>query len=125
MITIKAKKDSGFVLIDVLLALFLFTIGFAAVYGLSIGAIKEGEEALNVTMAANIAQELMETFASEVKGRENRIPDGIIQGKKDLFQWQITTEWIIPEKLLQVNVSITWLERGKTQEYRLTSMFPV
>lgn len=117
------KKDSGFVLLDVLLALFLFTTGFAAVYGLSIGALKEGEEALNLTKAANIAQELMETFASEVCGTGNRIPDGIMQGKKEEYHWQITTEWIIPEKLLQVNVHITWLERGRTQGYKLTSLF--
>lgn len=89
MITFKIKRDSGFVLLDVLLALFLFTMGFAAVYGLSHAAFKEGEEALNLTQAANIAQELMETFANEVGVKGNGIPDRIMQGKKDYINGEL------------------------------------
>ncbi len=123
----KAKLESGFVLVDVLLALFLFTLGFASVYGLSAGALKEGEEALRITEGANMAQSLMESLANEdwnVNLATGKcIPDGAVQGKEGLFQWKITAEWVIPERLLQVNVDITWPERRKNQNYSLSSMF--
>lgn len=123
----KTKMDSGFVLVDVLLALFLFTLGFASVYGLSTGALKEGEEALRITEGANIAQNIMESLASEdwdVNLATGKcIPGGVVQGEEGFFQWEITAEWIIPERLLQVNVKTAWPERGKTQKYSLSSMF--
>lgn len=121
--------DRGFVLLDVVLALFLFTFGFAALFGLSESALGETEQALRLTEAANYAQNIMESLAVEPwldNINEGRcIPGGAVEGREGLFHWKVYSAWDIPDELLRVRVEISWLEQGRMQSYELESLYAI
>lgn len=119
--------EKGFVLLDVLLALFLFTLGFGALFGLSQGALREAEQALRLTEAANCAQSILESLAAESWSdniQEGRcIPGGEVEGRDELLRWKIISQWEIAEVLLRVRVEVSWLEQGVVQSYTLESLY--
>lgn len=120
-------NEKGFVLLDVILALFLFTVGFAALYGLSEKALSEADQALCLTEAANHAQNIMETLGAE-SWRDNIrrgscIPGGEVEGSEGFFRWRVYSDWDIPDELLRVKVEVSWLEQGSIQSYTLESLY--
>ncbi|MGE4271577.1 MAG: PulJ/GspJ family protein [Desulfitobacterium sp.] len=122
-------RNQGFALLDVVLALFLFALGFAALYGLSESAMKEAEQALRITEAANQAQSILESLANE-SWRDNIdtghcLPGGEVRGREGIFHWTIYTDWELPEELLRVRVEIAWLEKGSERKYTLESLYAV
>lgn len=121
--------EQGFVLLDVVLGLFLFTLGFVALFGLSEGALGEAEQALRLTEAANHAQNIMEFLAAEAwqdNIQEGRcIPGGTVEGQEGLFYWKVNSAWDIPGELLKVKVEISWLEQGRMQSYELESLYAI
>ena len=124
-----SHREKGFVLLDVLLALFLFTLGFVALYGLSESALGEAEQALNLTQAANCAQNVMESLTAEPwmdninKGQ--LIPGGEVVGQEGLFHWRVYSDWDIPNELLRVRVEVSWLEQQRVQSYELESLYAI
>ncbi|HHY27464.1 MAG TPA: hypothetical protein GX523_12130 [Desulfitobacterium dehalogenans] len=123
----KSYDEKGFVLLDVILALFLFTVGFVALYGLSENALAEAGQALRLTEAANHAQSIMETLGAESwldsihRGRI--IPGGEVEGAEGLFRWKVHADWDIPDELLRVKVEVSWPEQGNVQSYALESLY--
>lgn len=121
------KEDRGFVLLDVVFALFLFALGFASLYGLSEGAIQETQQALNFTEAANLAQDVIEGLSvhswSENLTEGRILPGEEVQGEKGRFSWRIFSEWETPGALLNVQVTVFWQERGIEQSYMLSTLF--
>lgn len=120
-------SEKGFVLLDVMLALFLFTVGFAALYGLSEKALSEADQALRLTEAANHAQNIMESLGAESWQdniqRGSCIPGGEVEGSEGFFRWKVYSEWDIPNELLRVRVEVSWLEQGRVQIYTLESLY--
>ncbi|AGA69878.1 hypothetical protein Desdi_2454 [Desulfitobacterium dichloroeliminans LMG P-21439] len=121
------NRNQGFVLLDVVLALFLFTLGFAALYGLSESAIKEAEQALRITEAANKAQSILESLAGD-SWRDNInagrcLPGGEVEGWEGIFRWTIDADWELPEELIRVRVEIAWLEQGSVRVYCLENLY--
>ncbi len=123
------QYERGFVLLDVVFALFLFTLGFTALYGLTEGAIQEAQQVINLTEAANYAQDLIEDLAAQPwtdnlqKGRCK--PGETVEGQKGRFQWKLFSEWDTPGELLRVQVEVSWKEKGKTQKYSLETLFAI
>lgn len=123
----KHGEEKGFVLLDVLLALLLFTLGFGALFGLSQGALREAEQALRLTEAANHAQSIMESLAAQSwtdniqAGR--CIPGGEVEGRDGLFRWKVYSRWEVMDELLRVRVEVSWLERKNVQSYTLESLY--
>ncbi|MEA4900462.1 hypothetical protein [Desulfitobacterium sp.] len=123
------RYQSGFVLIDALIAIFLLTMSFAALYGLTEGAIQNSREALVTTEAANLAQELMEQLSarpwSENFAEGQCIPGGKVQGTKNGLQWSISSAWELENVLLKVTTEVTWPKKGHLTTYGLTTLFYV
>jgi hypothetical protein len=122
-------SNQGFVLLDVVFALFLFTLGFVALYGLTEGATREAQQVINLTEAANHAQDLMEELSAH-SWTDNLaigrcIPGETVEGQKGRFQWKIFSKWNNPGELLSVEVEILWKEQGKIQNYTLITLFSV
>ena len=123
----KHKGQRGFVLIDVLMALFLLATGFAALYGLTEGAIQNSREALVITEAANLAQNLTEQLSVQswtqnfAEGR--CVPGSEVLGTENGFQWSIQSEWERENILLKVTTQVTWLKKGHPTRYALTTLF--
>jgi hypothetical protein len=121
------RRDQGFVLLDVVFALFLFTLGFTALYGLTEGAIHETQQALNFTEAANTAQNLMEDLSahswSENLTERRCIPGENVEGENGRFSWRIFSDWETPGELLKIQVTVIWKENGRDQSYSLDTLF--
>lgn len=121
------KRKNGFVLIDALLALFLWTTSFAALYGLTEGAIQNSRDALVMTEAANLAQDLMEQLSAHpwpqnfAEGK--CVPGGEVKGSENGFQWSVQSEWESENVLLQVTTQVTWPKKGYLSTYTLTTLY--
>jgi hypothetical protein len=123
----KNNGDQGFVLLDVILALFLFGLGFASLYGLAESAWKEAEQAIHLTEAANLAQSIIEELAA-VSWTDNInsgrcLLDDSVEGGKDLYNWRLFIDWAIPDELLRVQVEVFWLEQGRIKNYTLEGLY--
>lgn len=120
-------RNAGFVLVDVLIALFLWTTGFSALYGLTEGAIQNSREALVMTEAANLAQGKMEQLSARpwtqnfAEGR--CIPGSEVKGSDQGLQWSVQAEWESNNVLLKVTTQVTWLKKGIPAAYTLTTLF--
>lgn len=125
------EKDSknGFVLIDALIAIFLLTTSFAALYGLTEGAIQNSREALATTEAANLAQNLIERLSAQpwqdnfAEGK--CIPGGKVEGSENGFLWSISSEWEVEDALLIVTTQVSWPKKGNLSTYDLTTLYYV
>ncbi|WP_088226375.1 hypothetical protein [Desulfosporosinus sp. FKB] len=114
---------------DVLLAVFLFSLGFAALYGLYERALVEAHQSLSLMEAANLAQKKMEQLAAQ-SWRDNIdaqrcLPGGIVEGNEGNFQWRIDSNWDDIPQLLRVKVNVHWIERGTSEYYQIESLFEV
>ena len=129
MTTDKTKVSQGYVLFDVLLALFLFSLGFAVLFGLTEGAVSEARQASTLMEGANLAQEIMDRLAvqtwSENIASQACIPGGTVEGHEGEFGWLIHSEWEDIPQLLRVSVEVRWVERGNHPWYKLESLYAV
>ena len=127
MSTKKLKGTQGYVLFDVLLALFLFSIGFAVLFGLTEGAVSEARQAATLQEGANLAQEKMEQLAVQAWNdnitRQAVIPGGTVEGDEGKFHWAILSSWDDMPQLLRVSVAVSWTERGNPYQYQLESLY--
>jgi len=116
-------------LFDVLLALFLFSIGFAVLFGLTERAVSEARQASTLMEGENLAQEKLEQLAINA-WRDNIasqacIPGGTVEGNEGKFHWEIYSEWGDIPELLSVSVEVSWTERGSPYQYKLESLYEV
>jgi hypothetical protein len=119
----------GYVLFDVLLALFLFSMGFAILFGLTEGAVSEARQASTLMDGANLAQQKMDQLAdhdwSDNIAQQACIPGGTVEGNEGKFHWIIASDWDDIPQLLRVSVEVRWIERGNTSQYKLESLYEV
>ncbi|MDQ7095763.1 hypothetical protein REC12_19410 [Desulfosporosinus sp. PR] len=129
MATGKDGCAKGYILFDVLLAVFLYSIGFMALFGLIEEGIFETRQAFSLLAGANLAQSIMDQLAAH-SWKENIaaqacIPGGIVEGQEGDFHWFIHSEWGDLPQLLRTSVEVRWVERGKEVQYKLESLYEV
>ncbi|MCO1600076.1 hypothetical protein [Desulfosporosinus nitroreducens] len=119
----------GYVLFDVLFALFLFSLGFGVLFELTVGALSESRRATTLMEGANLAQATMDHLAvhnwSDNIADRNCIPGRAIEGTDGKFRWIICSEWHDTPQLLKVSVEVIWMERGNPYQYKLESLYAV
>jgi len=110
------KDNNGFTLIEVLIAISIFAIGSLAVAALQISAGKSNRTGSEITMAANIASDRMETLMALDFGdpdlstlpEDNPHPDS--RGKYNL-QWVVTDTDIDADGTDDskvINLTVSW-----------------
>lgn len=117
-------------MLDVLLALFLFSLGFAVLFGLTEGAIAQSRQASTLMEGANLAQKTMDQLAihdwRDNFARQACILDGTVEGQEGKFQWIIRANWEDEMlQLLRVSVEVFWIEKGSYSQYKLESLYAV
>ncbi len=116
-------------LFDVLLALFLFSLGFAVLFGLTEGAVSEARQAASLMDGANLAQKKLEQLAVHAWraniATQACIPGGTVEGNEGKFHWVIVSNWDDIPQLLRVSVEVRWTERGNSARYKLESLYAV
>ncbi|TGE34207.1 hypothetical protein [Desulfosporosinus sp. Sb-LF] len=130
MTTKEVNPTQGYVMFDVLLALFLFSLGFAVLYGLTEGAVYESRQASTFMEGANLAQKKLDQLAvhtwSDNINQGACIPGGIVEGSEGKFHWLIRTDWDDIPQLLRVSVEVRWSEQGNPSSwYILESLYAV
>jgi len=127
LVSDKGKK--GYALVDVLMALFLFSLGFSVLYSLTETAVSENQQAANLTQAVSIAQQTMDRLAvrpwSENLAEGKCIPAEPFTGCEGLFDWTLYTEWDENPELLNIEMKVEWLEKGDIRSYHLGSVYYV
>lgn len=125
----KTKVSQGFVLFDVLLGLFIFSLGFAALFGLTERAVFETQQATTLMEVSNLAQEIMDRLTaqgwSEIIATGACLPGGIVDGNTGRFHWRVRSDWENNPQLLRVSVEVSWSERGRPFGYKLESLYAV
>jgi len=125
----KHKISQGYVLFDVLLGLFIFSLGFAVLFSLTEGAISEAQQASTLMEGTNLAQKKMDQLAvrnwRDNIARQACIPGGTVEGNEGKFHWIIHSEWEDIPQLLRVSVEVRWIERGNPSGYILESLYAV
>ncbi len=116
-------------MLDVLLAVFLFSLGFATLYGLYERALAEAHQSLSLMEAANLAQMKMEQLAAQ-SWRDNIdaqrcLPGRTVEGNEGNLQWRIDSNWEDIPQLLRVKVNVHWIERETSEYYQIESLFEV
>jgi len=117
------------VLFDVLLALFLFSLGFAVLFGLTEGAVAESRRASTLMEGANLAQKKLDQLAVHVWNDniagQACLPGGTVEGTEGKFRWLIVSNWDDIPQLLRVSVEVRWTEQGNPAWYKLESLYAV
>jgi Tfp pilus assembly protein PilV len=129
MPTDKTKLSPGYVLFDVLLALFLFSLGFAVLFGLTEGAVSEARQASSLMEGTNLAQKKLEELSAHAWAdniaQQACIPGGTVEGNEGKFHWKIVSNWDDIPQLLRVSVEVRWTERRNPAVYKLESLYAV
>jgi len=112
--TKKKLNDRGFTLIEIMIAMGIFAIGFLAIASLQIAAGKNNRIGSEITQAAGIATDRMETLMllpfdhGDLDPALNPHPDN--QGKYDI-QWVVTDTDLNADGTNDakiVNVTVSW-----------------
>ena len=123
------KTSQGYVLLDVLLGLFLFSLGFAVLFSLTEGALSQARQASAFMAGSNLAQQKMDQLAvhnwDENILRRNCMPGGIVEGNEGRFHWIITADWGDCPNLLRVGVEVRWSVQESLFRYKLESFYAV
>jgi type II secretory pathway component PulJ len=123
------KGWQGYALIDVLMALLLFSLSFSIVYGLTETAITQNQKAANLTQAKNIARTKLEKLAarpwSENIAAGECLPGDTVVGSEGLFAWTLYAAWEEYPELLNIEIKVEWLEGGKSRSYSWETIYYV
>ncbi|MDR3601869.1 MAG: hypothetical protein P4L49_15515 [Desulfosporosinus sp.] len=109
--------------------MFLFSLGFAVLFGLTERAVSEARQATTLLEGANLAQQKLDQLAIHVWrdnfARQACLPGGTVEGNEGKFHWLIVSNWDDIPQLLRVRVEVRWTERGKPAGYTLESLYAV
>jgi len=124
--TYNKNKDKGFTLIEILIAMSIFAIGFLAVASLQISAGKNNRTATEITAAVNLASDQMERLINLASGHSDLDPDPAANPHVD-NQSKYNIQWIVKNTDLNtdgvddakiINLTVSWtaaFSAGSTQ----------
>ncbi|OEU50130.1 MAG: hypothetical protein BA871_04040 [Desulfuromonadales bacterium C00003096] len=121
MIDMKKSNQKGFSLIEILIAITVFSIGILALGKMQITAIKGNSFANDLTMATTLAQDK----AEELTGLPYDDPlinaDGNQANGRYNISWNIANDYPI-NNTKTINIIVTWSIRGNPKSTSITSM---
>lgn len=124
-----SEKTKGYVLLDVLLGLFLFSLGFGVLFELTTAARSETSQAASLMAGANLAQETMDKLSARAWSENiacgDCSPGRVVEKNTGKFRCRIYSEWQEGPNLLRVSVEVSWTELGVPYCYQLESLYAV
>ena len=116
----KKGNDRGYTLIETMIAIAIFAIGFLAIASLQIAATKTSRASSEYTQASTIATDRMERLMSLPYGDDDLDPDPASNPHPDPpddVQGKYNIQWVVTETDLNadgtndakiVNMTVTW-----------------
>jgi hypothetical protein len=119
--------SQGYILFDVLLALFLFSLGFSVLFNLTESSLSESRQASALMEGANLAQTKLDQLAvhtwSDNITRQACIPGGVVEGNEGKYHWLIRSDFDDIPQLLRVSVEVRWSDERKPSSYKVESLY--
>ena len=120
------KKRSGFVLIEVLIAVTILSVVLLSVYSGISSAINVISNSRNYTEAVVLARSLMNEFrVNKMRGTDLR--DASIENKPDFRYDRVTKRYenpfLGPLTAQQTDITVKWDYRGRENEFTITLVY--
>ena len=117
----KEQNQKGFTLIEVLMAMAIFSIGILAVGSMQIAAMNGGASARRSTDAATIAQDQIEKIIAGNYDDLAAPADAVVNGRYSL-NWAVAEEDLNTDgnnDAKNVTVTVTWPDKGGDRSFNL------
>ncbi len=116
---ISFQNNRGFSLIEVMVALGIFSIGILAVASMQISAAQGNLSARMRTEAVTLASERLEILNSKGYNHNDLSPGTHTDSTNDVYllEWTVTEDTTLKTKTIALTV--TWNDRGSTQSTNL------
>lgn len=111
------KRDGAFTLIEVLVATTILAGGIIGVVGAFSLSDRAASRACRLRGAAEVAQRVL---ASAVAANAEKLQPA--SGSSGRFAWKLIYS-DKPHDLMLASVSVTWLDRGRTETFELSRIF--
>jgi prepilin-type N-terminal cleavage/methylation domain-containing protein len=112
-------KNSGFTLLEVLIATVIFTIGMTAIIWALNSGIYATSDIENVDLALNIAQAKMEEIKNTAFAS---LADSGPTADSNFPSFSVTVNVAEGQNPMQVDVTVAWSVRGGTTSFALTTL---
>jgi type II secretion system protein I len=117
----KKPNETGFTLIEVLMAMAIFAIGILAVGSMQIAAMNGGASARRSTDAATIAQDQIEKIIAGNYDDLAAPADAVVNGRYSL-NWAVAEDDLNGDgnnDAKNVTVTVTWPDQGGDRSFNL------
>ena len=115
----QSKRESGFTLLEVIIAISILTVGMLAVASMQTAAIRGNSFANQATESITWAQDKMEdlmalTYSAVANGGPETTPDNY------MVNWEVDTVGNVK----RITVTVTWQEKGINRQTQLIGTKP-
>jgi len=117
------RSDQGYILLDILMGLFIFSVGLTVFFSLVQTAALANSQAHNLLDAINLAGSSMEEIAHNLQQNPADISN-YLTDQAGMFHRTVGTKWDSPD-MVWVTVEITWLELGESRKYSVESLLQI
>jgi len=112
------RDNKGFTIVEVMIGMAIFIIGYLAVGSMQLMAIRGDASARKITEAASLAADRMETLM--VLPYDNITSGGPVSDGVYSVRWQVDPGTLANTK--SITVRVEWLHSGKPREFEASSL---
>ena len=117
----KRSKSKGYSLIELVAALTIFSLGVMGALTLFSTCLRSTADSLSYTQAVLLAQGTLEETVAEgdlLAGSDS----GDFGDAYPRHSWEVEIEDTDQTGLMQMQVTVTWIERGRERQYALATL---
>jgi len=117
-------RRSGFTLVELLVAVFIFSVGIVGVLALFTGAARAGRRAQEETEAALVASSVASELRSEVEAGR-KIVAAVDHPHADFPRYKYSVSSTQLDKAgreFYVEITVTWMRAGKLREEKFSTI---
>jgi len=118
-------REYGYILLDIIFGLFIFSFGFIILLDLFTVSETESIEAENYICAVNIARSTMDEIIQNIKNDNGKVAEYLEQSgsesSEERYKKICTFEWGEVSGVLDILVEIHWKEKKEIRVYCLES----
>ncbi len=123
----KLRDKRGYILLDILIGLFIFGLGFLVVMGLIQTSALSYQQSHNIQEAVNLAGSTLEQVITDINQdsmNQYLYLDGKVCDVVGKYRRKIKAEWETVDLLL-LTVEIRWMEKNEEKNYDVKSLYYV